>query len=199
MIWRTWLERWQQWQARRLRHGRTQALWRRVRERAKRILRTYRSLPRHGKECLRELPESLQRLLAGIYEHLLQQDRILRHLPPDRWLQRLWYTGLAWWYEHRGEIELAITYRLTLKQLEESRRQRNHALLAARQIEAQIHQWLVALDVLHDRVLLLHSTPRVTTDPPKGLLEALQELQQEIGHYQQSLEEVEEWLENRRR
>lgn len=36
-------------------------------------------------------------------------------------------------------------------------------------------------------------------NPPEGLLEALQELQQEIGHYQQSLEEVEEWLENHRR
>jgi chromosome segregation ATPase len=199
MIVRAWLEKWRQWQARRLRHGRTQALWRQARERAERILRTYRSLPRHGKECLRELPESLQRLLEGIYEHLLQQDRILRHLPPDRWFQRLRYTALAWWHEHRAEIELAITYRLTLKQLEEARRQRNRALLAARQIEAQIHQWLVALDVLHDRVLLLHSQPRVTTDPPEGLLEALQELQQEIGHYQQSLEEVEEWLENRRR
>lgn len=199
MILRAWLDRWRQWQARRLRHGRTQALWRQARERASRILRAYRSLPQHGRECLRELPERLQRLQAGIYEHLLQQDRILTHLPPDRWLQRLWYTGLAWWHEHRGEVELAITHRLTLKQLEEARRQRNRALLQARQIEAQVHQWLVALDVLHDRVLLLHSQPHAPAEPPEGLLEALQELQQEIGHYQQSLEEVEEWLENHRR
>jgi hypothetical protein len=199
MILRAWLERWQRWQARRLRHRRTQALWRQARERAAKILRVYRSLPQYGKECLREMPERLQRLQAGIYEHLLQQDRILIHVPPDRRLQRWWYTALAWWHESRGEIELAITHRLTLKQLEEARRQRNRALLQARQIEAQVHQWLVALDVLHDKVLLLHSQPYTAPDPPEGLLETLQELQQEIGHYQQSIEEVEEWLDNRQR
>lgn len=197
MFLRAWLDRWRNWQARRLRHARTQSLWRQARERAASILRAYRSLPPHGRQCLRELPERLQRLQAGIYEHLLQQDCILVHLPPDRWLQRLWYTGLAWWHEHRGEIELAITHRLTLKQLEEARRHRNRALLQARQIEAQIHQWLVALDVLHDKVLLLHSQPQAPAEPPEGLLETLQELQQEIGHYQRSLEEMEEWLENR--
>lgn len=197
MILRAWLEKWQRWQARRLRHGRTQALWRQTRERVTKILHAYRSLPQHGKQCLRELPESLPRLQAGIYEHLLQQDRILIHLPPNRWFERLWYAGLSWWHKQRGEIELANTHRLTLKQLEEARQQRDRALLAALQMEAQVLQWLVALDVLHDRVLLLHSQPRATPEPPAGLLEALQELQQEIGHYQQSLEEVEEWLDNR--
>jgi len=199
MFLRVWLDSWRRWQARRLRHGRTQALWKQAKERAARILRTYRALSSDRRECLRDLPDSLQRLQAGIYEHLLQQDRILIHLPPDRWFQRLWFTGLAWWYEHRGEIELAITYRLTLKQLEEARRQRNRALLAARQIEAQVHQWLVALDVLHDKVLLLHSQPRVAPEPPEGLLEALTALQQEISRYQQSVEEVEEWLNQHQR
>lgn len=193
------VQKWRFWRERRLHHARTRDLWRRTRERTAKILRTYRSLPEHARECLRDLPEHLQRLQAGIYEHLLQQDRILNHVPPDRWLQRTWYTVLAWWHEHRGEIELAITHRLTLRQLEEARRQRNRALLQAKQIEAQVHQWLVVLDVLHDRIVLLHSQPRTLPEPPQGLLEALQGLQQEVSHYQQSVEEVEEWLNHRRR
>mgnify|MGYP001770751860 FL=1 len=199
MILRGWLERWRQWRARRLHHSRTRHLWWQARERAARILRAYRSLPKHAQECLRELPDQLQRLQAGIYAHLLQQDRILIHVPPDRWLQRVWYTLLAWWHEHRGAIELAITHRLTLRQLEEARRQRNRALLKAKQIEAQVGQWLVAMDVLYDRVLLLHSQPQATTQPPEGLLEALQGLQQEVSDYQQSVQEAEEWLDNRLR
>lgn len=197
MILRGWLEKWRYWQARRLHHVRTKNLWRQARERAGKILRTYRSLPKHAQQCLRELPDRLQHLQAGIYEHLLQQDRILTHVPPDRWLQRAWYTVLAWWHEHRGEIELAIAHRLTLRQLEEARRQRNRALLQAKQIEAQVLQWLVAMDVLNDRLLLVHSQPRTVSEPPEGLLEALQGLQQEVSHYQQSVQEVEEWLDNR--
>ncbi len=199
MFVRAWLEKWHQWKARRLRHARTRSLWAQARERVSRILRAYRSLPGHGRACLRDLPESLERLQKGIYEHLLQQDRILIHVPPDRWFQRLWFGAIAWWHEHRGEIELAITYRLTLKQLEEARRHRNKVLLQARQIEAQVQQWLVALDVLHDRVVLLHSQPQAAPQPPEGLLEALRALQQEVSHYQQSLEEVEEWLNQGRR
>ncbi len=199
MFLQAWLERWRAWRGRRLHHARTKALWAQARERVAKILRAYRSLPEHGRECLRELPDSLERLQKGIYQHLLQQDRILIHVPPDRWLQRLWFGGLAWWHEHRGEIELAITYRLTLKQLDEARRHRNQALLQARKIEAQVQQWLVALDVLHDRVVILHSQPMVTPQPPEGLLEALQGLQQEVSNYQQSLEEVQEWLNEGRR
>lgn len=199
MLLRGWQERWRYWRARRLHHGRTKNLWRQARERASRILRTQRSLPEHARQCLRELPGRLQRLQAGIYEHLLQLDRILIHVPPDRWLLRGWYALLAWWHEHRGEIEVAITYRLTLRQLEEATRQRNRALLQAKQIEAQVLQWLVALDVLNDRLRMLHSQPRTVTEPPKGLLEALQGLQQEVSHYQQSVQEVEEWLDNRLR
>lgn len=199
MILHGWLEKWRYWQARRLHHGRTRDLWRQARERSAKILRTYRSLPEHVRQGLRELPDRLQRLQTGIYEHLLQQDRILTHVPPDRWLQQAWYTVLAWWHEHRGEIELAITHRLTLRHLEEARRQRNRALLRAKQIEAQVLQWLVAMDVLNDRIHLLHSQLRTVDEPPEGLLEALQELQQEVSHYQQSVEEVEEWLDNRLR
>lgn len=197
MVLEAWLKKWRLFWARRLRHERTKGLWRQARERIGKILRAYRSLPEHARECLRELPDHLQRLQAGIYDHLLQQDRILIHVPPDRWLQRLWYSGLAWWHEHRGEVELAITYRLTLKQLQEARRHRNRTLLQAKQIEAQVQQWLVALDVLNDRVMLLHSQPRTAPTPPEGLLEALEGLQREISHYQQSVHEVEQWLNNR--
>lgn len=199
MFLRAWVETWYRWRAQRLHHARTKALWRQARERVAKILRRYRSLPRNGRDCLRDLPDSLDRLQKGIYQHLLQQDRILVHVPPDRWLQRLWFRAMVWWHEHRGEVELAITHRLTLKQLEEARRHRDRALLQARQIEAQVQQWLVALDVLHDRVVLLHSQSTVAPQPPEGLLEALHGLQKEVANYQQSLDEVEEWLNRGRR
>lgn len=71
--------------------------------------------------------------------------------------------------------------------------------LQAKQIEAQVLQWLVAMDVLNGRLQLLHSQPRTVAEPPEGLLEALQGLQQEVSHYQQSVQEVEEWWDNRLR
>lgn len=194
MFLRAWLETWQRWQARRLRHGRTQALWRRTKERIAKVLQAYRSLPDYGKQGLREVPESLKRVQAGIYEHLLAQDRILVHLPPNRWWQQLWYTGMVWWHRQRNEHDLADTYRQMLLQLERADRERHRALQQAKHIEAQVERWLVELDVLHDRILLLHSQPLTAPAPPTGLLEALQTLQQEMATYQQSVEEVREWL-----
>ncbi|MCS6949111.1 MAG: hypothetical protein NZ520_01485 [bacterium] len=187
-------ERWQRWQRRRLRHERTQALWRRAKERVAKVLRAYRSLPEHGKQGLRELPQRLQRLQEGIYEHLLVQDRILVHLPPSRWWQRLWYTGVSWWYRQQRQLDIAQTYDQMLQQLEQADRERNRALMQAKQIEAQVERWLVDLDVLHDRMMLLHSQPLSAPEAPPSLLETLQELQQEMENYQQSMEELRQWL-----
>ncbi|MCS6831639.1 MAG: hypothetical protein RMM08_13030 [Armatimonadota bacterium] len=196
---RNLLEKWRQWQLRRLRHGRTQALWERTKERVAKVLRVYRSLPEYQRQSLREIPQSLQRLQEGIYEHLLVQDRILVHLPPSRWWQQLWYTALTWWYEHRKEYALADTYRQMLHQLDEASRDRYRVLQQAKQIEAQVERWLVELDVLHDRMLLLRSQPVTAPEPPPGLVEALQTLQQEMEAYQRSIEEVQEWLDRRQR
>lgn len=192
-------ERWQRWQSRRLRHERTQKLWKQTKERVNKVLRAYQSLPNYGKQGLRDLPERLRRLQEGIYEHLLVQDRILVHLPPSRWWQRLWYTGVSWWYRQQRQYELAQTYDQMSDQLEQAEQHRTRVLMQAKQIEAQVERWLVDLDVLHDRILLLHSQPLSAPEPPPSLLETLQELQQEMENYQQGIDELRQWLDGTQR
>lgn len=199
MILRAWLERWRQWQARRLRHSRTQALWGKTKERIEKVRRTYRALPEFGRRGLPDIPEQLRRLQEDIYEYLLVQDNILVHLPPSRLWQRMWYTGVSWWYGRLKHYELAKTYEQLLYQLEQAERDRSRAWLQAKQIEARVERWLVELDVLHDKLLLLRSHPLTSPVPPPSLLETLQELQQEIENYQQSIEELRQWLDGNQR
>lgn len=185
-------QRYQYWQSRRLRHARSRKLWKRVRERFSALRYVYRSLSPEWRNCLQEMPEHLDSARNGLFDHLLTMDRLLRALPPDRIVWRLWCTAMASWHSWRRERALESAYRDTLTRFNDDAAQRQRMLNQVYDTERTVETWILELEHLADRLQRMRGPVGQNMDPVDRLREALTGLQDELSSFQSGVKETQE-------
>ncbi len=167
------------WKARRLKTKRCRRLWRRVREHCAAIRVVHHELSPEWRSIFNSFPMRMKAVEAELYNRVLAQDQILRHVPKDHPIEPVVLQIKIGFHRSMGNNQLAYVYQQSLQNLQLQMERRTQMLANAQRIENEVLDFTFQLQRWGDQVMSV-SRAGLSGGSDNRVADVMEQMQQEM-------------------
>ncbi len=165
--------------ARRLKTKRCKRLWRRVREHCAAIRVVHHELSPEWRSMFQSFSKRIKAVEAELYNRVLAQDQILRHVPKDNPVEPIVLQAKIAFHRSMGNNQLAYVYQQSLQNLQLQMERRTQMLANAQRIENEVLDFTLQLQRWGDQVMSV-SRAGLSGGSENRVADMLEQMQQEM-------------------